>query len=217
MASSIIPIPGPSYGSNDDKLPWFALYVRPRHEKRTSYVLEEKGFQTFLPTYITRRRWVDRVKTVELPLFPQYIFCRLSESRRTPVLSTPGVLSIVGIGGCPLPVDSSEIEAIQRVVSSQVAREPYAFLRTGTPVRVETGSLAGLKGTLIEIKRVPRLVLSVTLLQRSMLVEIDRESVSPLDISEKLVEPGNPNTIHTEAVRPQGVEKSRRNVVLSAR
>ena len=187
MQSALIPISDHSYSSSEDRLPWFALYVRPRHEKRTSFLLEEKGFKTFLPLYMTRRRWADRMKTVELPLFPQYVFCRLSENRKTPVLATPGVLNIVGIGRRPVPVDGSEVEAIERVVDSRLAREPYAFLRTGIPVRVETGSLAGLTGTLIEIKRVPRLLLSVTLLQRSILVEIDRESVSPLDNTEKLV------------------------------
>jgi transcription antitermination factor NusG len=177
------------YAPDMETLPWFALYVRPRHEKRVTFLLEEKGFKTFLPMYMTRRRWADRMKTVELPLFPQYVFCRLDTHRRTPVVATPGVLNIVGIGRQPVAVVPSEVEAIQRVIDSRVAREPYSFLRTGRRVRIETGSLTGLIGILVEVKRVPRLVLSVSLLQRSILVEIDRESVSPIE-DEKLVVAG---------------------------
>jgi transcription antitermination factor NusG len=151
-----------------------------------SFLLEEKGFTTFLPLYVTRRRWADRLKVVELPLFPHYLFCRLDENRKTPIVATPGVLSIVGLGRRPVPVDASEIDAVQRVVRSHHAREPFDFVRPGVPVRVETGALAGLTGTLVEIKRVQRLVISVSLLQRSILVEIDRESVSPLE-TEKMV------------------------------
>jgi transcription antitermination factor NusG len=193
MNEHSINIPSKTIQSSDircpsevEALPWFALYVRPRHEKRVSFLLEEKGFKTFLPMYMTRRRWVDRMKTVELPLFPQYVFCRLDTHRRTPIVATPGVLNIVGTGRQPVAVAPSEIESVQRVIDSRLAREPYSFIQAGRRVRIETGSLAGVTGILIEVKRAARLVLSVSLLQRSISVEIDRDSVSPIE-DDKLV------------------------------
>src|SRR5512140_1203738 len=96
---------------NQVVLPWYALHVRPRYEKQISQTLKSKGFEEFLPLYTSRRRWSDRWKTIEFPLFPGYMFCRLSEEVRLPVLTIPGVIRIVGVGGQWIPVSEQEIQA----------------------------------------------------------------------------------------------------------
>lgn len=158
---------------------WFALRVKSRHEKLASSVLESKGYEQFLPLYRTKRKWTDRIKQVDLPLFPGYVFCRFNPTTRSGVLNTPGVVDIVGFGKEFAVVEESEIDALKRVVSSQLSCEPCAPLSVGETVRIEDGPLEGLKGRVVEVKKSLRLVLSVTLLQRSVLVEIDRAWVAP--------------------------------------
>ncbi len=160
---------------------WYALHIRQRYEKVASSVLRSKGYREFLPLYRTRRQWSDRIAEVELPLFPGYLFCQMNLSdRRIPVVTTPGVLEIVGAAGAPIPVDDREIAAVRRIVDSGFAAEPWPFLPAGSPLRIQHGSLAGVEGILVEARKRHRLVVSITLLQRSVAVEIDSAWVSPL-------------------------------------
>jgi transcription antitermination factor NusG len=158
--------------------PWFALQIRMRHEMSVADHLQGKSYEWFLPLYKTRRRWSDRVKEVSSPLFPGYLFCRFNPHDRLPILKTPGVTQIVGYNHIPVPVDEHEIEAIRKLVASGVPNFPCAFLQVGSNVRIETGALRGLEGILTELKGKRRLVLSITLLQRSVAVEIDSDAVS---------------------------------------
>jgi transcription antitermination factor NusG len=160
--------------------PWFALAVKPLREKYVGCVLAGKGFDVFVPLYRDRRRWSDRVKEVELPLFPGYIFCRLDLNNRLPVLVTPFVHSIVGMGKTPIPVTDSEVEAIRTIVTSGQDTLPWNYLPAGCTARIEEGPLKGLEGVLIEVKKQHRLVVSVTLLQRSVAVEVDRSWLTPV-------------------------------------
>jgi len=114
------------------------------------------------------------------PLFPGYVFCRFDPKVRLPILTTPGVISVVGFGNEPAPIDSSEIEAIQAVMNSGLHTEPCAFLREGQRILVTRGSLTGLEGLLLRKKSEWRMVVSVAMLQRSISVEIDREWIEPL-------------------------------------
>ena len=122
----------------------------------------------------------DRVKQVELPLFPGYLFCRFDVNSRLPILVTPGVKLIVGCGKTPVAVSEGEIGAIRNVIESGAAAEPWPFLTAGQRVRIQDGSLAGLEGILLQVKTSWRIVLSVDLLQRSVAVEVDRASVVPV-------------------------------------
>src|SRR6266702_2568229 len=99
-------------------LPWFALQTRCRYESFVAKQLCHKSYEILLPLYACRRRWSDRIKQLELPLFPGYIFCRFSACARVPILKTPSVLRIVGIGYEPTAIDDQEIAGIQRVVKS---------------------------------------------------------------------------------------------------
>ncbi len=160
---------------------WYALQVKQRYEKITAAVLRNKGYREFLPTYRTRRRWSDRLAEVEFPLFPGYVFCHFDiNDRHAPIVTTPGVVRIVGVGRIPAPVADDEIGAIHQVIESGLAAEPCRFLQAGARVRVEYGALAGVEGIFLEAKKHQRLVISVTLLQRSIAVEIDAAWVAPV-------------------------------------
>jgi len=169
---------------NDNRERWFAIRVKPKHEKLVATIANNKGFEDFLPTYECRRRWSDRIKSVQFPLFPGYVFCRLDPQRRLPLLTIPGVLHFVGIGKMPVPIDDAEIAALQSAVRSGLSTEPWPFLETGQQVRLEEGPLAGMEGILIGTSKKDRLIVSVTLLKRSVAVAIERHWVTPLDASE---------------------------------
>ena len=161
-------------------LPWFALQVRTRQELGVADYLQGKNYECFLPLYKRRRRWSDRIKEVEVPLFAGYLFCRLNIHDRLPILKTPGVVQIVGCNHQAIPVDEREIHAIQVMLASGVPNQPWPFMAVGDRVRIESGPLLGLEGILLDSKGNHRLILSVTLLQRSVVVEIDSAFVTSL-------------------------------------
>src|SRR5215470_9469494 len=123
--------------------PWFALQVRIRYEADVALHLRGKGYEWFLPLYKTRKRWSDRLKEMEAPLFPGYVFCRFNPHDRLPILKTPGVRQIVGNHHTPIPIDESEIRAIQTLVVSGAPNQPCPFLTVGNRVRIESGALRG--------------------------------------------------------------------------
>lgn len=183
----LIPVRGHDSGVNYDGsgLHWFALHVRSRHEVIVAAILENKGYDKFLPMYRSRRLWSDRIVHLELPLFPGYVFCRFDlNDRRVPILTTPGVVRIVGAANHPVPMDDGEIAAIQVIIKSGFLAEPWPYLRLGNLVRIQYGALSGLEGILVEKKKRHRLVVSVTLLQRSVAVEIDSAWVTPVRSSQ---------------------------------
>jgi transcription antitermination factor NusG len=161
-------------------LKWFALQVRTRWESSTAVLLSGKGYETLLPTYQTRKNWNGRIRERSAPLFPGYVFCQFDALKRLPILVTPGVISVVGRGRVPVPVDDAEIAAIQTVVSSGLEAEPWPYLEIGQKIRIESNSLNGLEGVLVNFKGNHRIVVSVTLLRRSVALEIDRSCVRPL-------------------------------------
>jgi len=150
---------------------WYVLYVKPRHEKCIAAILKGKGYEELLPLYARRTR--SRIS--ELPLFPGYVFCRFDPSYRLPVLTVPGVFSIVGSASNPTPVQETEIEALQRVIHHGWPREPWPALPSGAIVTVSRGPMQGIQGIVMKHKNVTRVIISVTLLQRSIAVEVDRE------------------------------------------
>jgi transcription antitermination factor NusG len=160
--------------------PWFALQVRSRYENIAAVHLSDKGYECFLPLYKSRRRWSDRFKEVECPLFPGYVFCRLNPLDRLPIRITPGVILIVGQGKTPEPIDEAEIAAILSAIKSGLPSQPCPFLQIGQKVRINNGPLWGLEGVLLDFKGHHRLVLSVTLLMRSIAVHVEDAWVTPI-------------------------------------
>jgi transcription antitermination factor NusG len=180
---------------------WFAVQVRTRWESSTALLLSGKGYQTLLPTYKTRKRWNGKLREGIAPLFPGYVFCEFDPQKRLPILVTPGVIAVVGRGKVPLPVEEAEINAIRAVVSSGVRAEPWPFLELGQKVRVESDALQGLEGILVQFKGNHRIVLSVSLLRRSVALEIDRSCVRPIGpVRAEVLEPISSHRLLSEVV-----------------
>lgn len=161
---------------------WFALRVKSNCERLVASIAHSKGFEAFLPLHQCRRRWSDRFKSVEVPLFPGYVLCRLNPEYRLPLLTVPGVLHLVGFGRVPVPIDDAEVAAIRIAVQSGLPVEPWSFLDVGQRVRVEFGPLAGVEGILVEMRQQRRIVVSLTLLKQSVAVEVEADWVSPLAV-----------------------------------
>lgn len=159
---------------------WFALQVKTTHEQRVAASLDQKGFEQFVPVYRQRRRWSDRIKEVERPLFPGYVFCRFDPQVRSGVVKTAGVARIVGVGPVPAPIDDGEISAIRHALASGLGMQPHPYLTRGQRVRIDSGPLEGVEGLILDLRRRDRLILSVSLLQRSLSVEIETAWVTPV-------------------------------------
>jgi transcription antitermination factor NusG len=155
--------------------PWYAIQARTGREKNAALLLENAGYQCYLPLIKPTRQWSDGVKQTEVSLFPEYLFCRMNPDNRLPVLTTAGVVRIAGVGETLLPVEEQEIAAIQQVAKSGVSMIPWPYLQTGHVVCLENGPLSGLSGIILRIKSGLRLVLSISLLRRSIAVDVDRE------------------------------------------
>ncbi|HEX4137675.1 MAG TPA: UpxY family transcription antiterminator [Bryobacteraceae bacterium] len=156
---------------------WYAVHVKTNFEKVASTILQGKNLEVYLPAYKKRRRWSDRIKDVECPLFPGYVFCRFDVNDRLPVLSTTGVLSVVGSGRTPASISDEELQAVRMIVESGLAAMPWPFLRVGQRVVIRKGPLSGMEGILLEQRNKYRIVVSISLLQRSIAAEIDADLV----------------------------------------
>lgn len=157
---------------------WFALRVKPRHEKVVDESARSKGYASFLPTFRKRHRSGGRVHEVDVPLCSGYVFCRFDPVDRLPLLKIPGVFYIVSLGRNPVPIDETQVEHL-RVVSKSGLGMPWPYLPSGARVRIVDSAFQGLQGVLISAKGRDRLVVSLDLLQRSVAVEIDRNWVRP--------------------------------------
>jgi transcription antitermination factor NusG len=159
--------------------PWYALSVKHQHERAVRSALEFNGFEALAPTYRARRRWSDRVKEVDLPLFSGYVFCRFALAERIQVVAAPGVTKMVEFGGTPAEVSEAEIVAIRAVMASKLPVRPWPYLKLGDRVRVEHGPLRGIEGTLLRevVREKWQLVIGVEMLQRSLAVELESEMV----------------------------------------
>lgn len=165
---------------NSRGLKWYALQVHARKEQLVASQLENRNLECFLPTYKSLRKWSDRTKEIQQALFPGYVFCRFDYESRQPVVMTTGVSQVVGNGKVAIPIADAEIAALQVAVSSGVPTQPWPYLRTGEYVQINYGNLAGLQGILVNFKGNHRVVLSVTLLQRSLALEVELDWLSPL-------------------------------------
>jgi hypothetical protein len=161
---------------------WFALQVRARSELMCALILHSKGYEEFLPLY--RSNGNSRFPNgCMLPLYPGYLFCRLNADAGGPILSTPGVIRIVGAGVDPSPISEEEIANVRLIVNSGCQAQIWPFLQVGQRVRLTLGPLAGLEGIVLRSKNSDRLVVSINVLHRSTAVEVDSRwvaSASPI-------------------------------------
>jgi len=159
---------------------WYAVSVRSRHEKLVTRHLENQGLNYFLPLYRSVRRWKDRRKELDMALFPGYVFVNLDLRDRLGVLRAPGVVEFVTFQGQPAAVPDSEIRALESSLSAGLRPRPHPYLRQGKRVRVKSGPLASSEGIMVRRKEGFRLVLSINLLMRSVMLEVDEADVEPL-------------------------------------
>ncbi len=159
---------------------WFAVQVRPQAEKSVAAIARYNGFEEFLPLCRSQTRWPGRVQSLDVPLFPGYLFCRISPDVRLQLQTIPGVRSIVGDGKTPIPVDDTEMAALRATARSGLPVEPWPLPRNGNRVRLKGGPLTGLQGLLVAVRESYRLVLSISVLDRSIAVEIEPGWATPL-------------------------------------
>jgi transcription antitermination factor NusG len=156
---------------------WYAAYTRSRHEKSVADMLQRKQINTFLPIYETMRRWRNGDHRVQLPLFPGYAFVHIALRDRLDVLKVPGVVRLVGFDGMPTALEDEEVESLRQALSAGVKAAPHPYLTVGRRVRITSGPLASQEGILVRRKGSLRVVLSVDLIQRSILVDVDASSL----------------------------------------
>lgn len=153
---------------------WYAAYSSANHEKRVAEQLGVRKVEHFLPTYASVRRWKDRRVTLQVPLFPGYVFVRVALRDRLQILCVPGVAWLVGFNGLPSALPDEEIEAIKKSLARGVRAEPHPYLTVGQRVRIVRGPLMGMEGLIVRRKqRMIRFIISLQLIQRSVAVEIE--------------------------------------------
>jgi len=166
-------------------LRWYAAYTCANHEKSVAQQMGLRSIESFLPLYEKVSRWKDRRVKLQLPLFSGYVFVRMALQDRLRVLQIPGVVRLVGFNGIPAPLDNEELELMQRGFSGNaIGVKPCPFLQIGRRVRLKSGPLGGLKGIVLRKKGGYRFVLSIALIQRSVIADVDVADIDPFPFSE---------------------------------
>lgn len=162
---------------------WYAAYTLANHEKRVAKQLGHKGVENFLPMYEAIRQWKDRRVRLHWPLFPGYVFVRIPISEKLMVLQLSGVARLVGFGDRPVSLADEEIEGLRSGMGGQLKMEPHPYLNKGQRVRILRGPLAGMEGILLRSRGKFRLVLSIDLIMRSVVVDVDAQDIRAIDMS----------------------------------
>jgi len=168
------PKPGPQPGH------WIAAYTRSRHESAVASQFQQKGLDALLPTYRRLSRWSDRIRRVDAPLFPGYVFVRVGAGEHLRVLQTGGVVSVVCRSGKPVPLSDAEVDMLRICTANPATIEPHPYLRVGQRVRVKHGPFRGWEGVLIEKRNSTRLVLTVEQIMKSVSIDLSSADVEPL-------------------------------------
>jgi transcription antitermination factor NusG len=159
---------------------WDAVYTVPQHEKSALKQLDMRGIESFLPTYETVRVWKNRQRMkLILPLFPTYLFAHINSRERAKVLQSPGVLQIVGNSREGVPLPDSEVEFLRSDFCRQRI-EPYRDLVIGEKVRIKSGVMQGLQGTLMRKSNSLRFVLTLELINQHAAIQVDAEDLEPI-------------------------------------
>ncbi len=161
---------------------WYAAYVCANHEKRVGEQFVERAIEHFLPVYETLRRWKDRRVRLHRPLFPGYVFVRIPLQDRLRVLQTPRVVRLVGFNGLPSALPDDEMEALRNGIVHAIHAEPHTYLTVGQRVRITGGPLTGLEGILLRKRANLRVVVSLDLIHRSFVVNVDCADVRPIPL-----------------------------------
>lgn len=171
---------------------WYAAYTSARHEKSVAEHLRQREIECFLPLYESMRRWNNGRHLVQLPLFPSYVFVRMGVRDKLNVLQVPGLAQLVTFGGAPAVLPDAEIATLRSALGAGVTAKPYKYLSAGTRVEISHGPLQGLRGILLRHQGQFRVVLSVEMIMRSIVVEIEASDIMALDRKDSCVAPAGP-------------------------
>jgi transcription antitermination factor NusG len=159
---------------------WYAVFTVPQNEKSVVKHLSIREIESFLPTYDAVRVWKNRQRMkITLPLFPTYLFVRISSKERVKVLQSPGVLRIVGNSKECIPLPDPEVEFLRFGVCRQLI-EPYRDLVVGEKVRVKCGLMQGVQGTLVRKSGTTRFVMTLELINQHAAIQVDAEDLEPI-------------------------------------
>ncbi len=167
-------------------MPWYALYTRPRHEKKVFEALQEKGIEAFLPLIKTLRQWKDRRKWVEVPLFNSYVFVNIEYRDRFAALQTRGVVRIVAFGGTPATIPDWQIQQLRQVIEHPETLQAETYLKAGDYVEVVSGPFRGIRGYLREIRGETRVAILIDGIFQSASFVVDRSMVKKLTEEERV-------------------------------
>jgi transcription antitermination factor NusG len=177
--SPVVRTQGMAPGAISPAARWYAAYTRANHEKRAHEQFLERSIDSFLPTYVSLRNWKDRRVRLQMPLFPGYVFIRIPLQERLRVLEVPSVARLVGFSGVPAALNDQDIACLRVLAENALAR-PHPYLSVGQRVRVTRGPLQGAEGILVKRKRNLRVVLSVDLIERSVIVDVSEADLEPV-------------------------------------
>ncbi len=172
--------PAGGWSASPSEAHWYVAQTCAHHEKRVAEQLNARYIEHFLPLYETVSHWKDRRVRLQLPLFAGYVFVRVPLHERLRALQIPSVARFVGFGGMPVPIPDHEMEALRSGLTSTLRIQPHPYLTVGRRVRIKSGPLAGLNGILLRKKGGFRFVLSVELIQRSVIADVDIADIDPL-------------------------------------
>jgi transcription termination/antitermination protein NusG len=169
-------------GAPEGQAAWYALYTRSRFEKKLLSELSDRSIDVFLPMREVLSRWKDRKKRIWVPLFPGYIFVHQIDTpaNRYRVLNIPGAVRFIGFNSQTVPIPQDQIDGVRRFLESNLAVDPYPYMKIGRRVEVTAGPLKGIQGTLIQKKGRFRFVIQVDLIRQAVSVEIDASDVRPI-------------------------------------
>lgn len=156
-----------------EQLYWFAVQVKTNHESRSANGIAARGIETFAPCYEEEHKWSDRIKVIERPLFPGYVFVRCGFADRVTIIKVPSVQRVVGLGSIPVTVDEEEIAAVKAAVANGLRRRPQPDLKEGQRIVIKRGPLTGARGILVSSGAGPTFIVSITLLQRAVSIDVD--------------------------------------------
>ncbi len=161
---------------------WYAVYTKPRWEKKIDSVLIRKGIESWCPLQKIERQWSDRKKIIEDPLFKSYVFVRISNEEKTKVLMTDGVLNFVHYLGKPAVIKNDEVDTIKRYLAEKDA-SIFIISQEGfveeTKIRVNHGVFMGNEGTVLRSGK-KKVYVKLESLGQVMVVEFPAEFLSPI-------------------------------------
>ena len=168
---------------------WYAAYTSSRHEKTVAEHLRQREVECFLPLYETVRRWNNGRHRLQLPLFPGYVFVRMEMRQKLRVLQVPGLVQLVTFQGSPAALPDAEVETLRGALAAGVMAQPYRYLNVGSKVEVCRGPLQGMRGILLRHQGQFRVVISVEMIMRSIVVEVDASDVVAVDRKDLRLDP----------------------------